>query len=131
MDDFRELLQNPWIFLVVGYLFTIAIETPVLLAGLSPQHPLKHRLAAGAWLTACTYPIVVVVLPEIFDVTDQRIAYLAVAETFAPIAECLLFWAAFGPLKNPWRDMAAVTLANLASFALGEVVGQLLFNTGG
>jgi hypothetical protein len=123
MDEFRDLLSsNKWVFLAVGYVFTIAIETPVLVVGLAPEHPIKRRLAAGAWLTACTYPIVNLVLPEIFDVTDQRIAYLAVGETFAPAAECLLFWLAFGPLKNTWRDMLVITVANLASFGLGEFV---------
>jgi hypothetical protein len=122
--DVWEQLENPWVFLVVGYLFTIAIETPVLLVGLSPQHPLKHRLAAGVWLTACTYPIVILVLPRLFQ-SDYRI-YLAIAETFAPVVECLLFRAAFGPLTHPWRDLATVTVANLASFGLGWLLLQLI-----
>jgi hypothetical protein len=83
---------------------------------------MKRRFAAGVWLTACTYPMVVLVLPEIFDVKVQRGVYLAVAETFAPVAECALFWFAFGPLKNPWRDMFVVTVSNLASFGFGELV---------
>jgi hypothetical protein len=120
MDDLGGLLREPWVFLVVGYLCTIAIEMPILLAGLSPEHSWQRRLAAGAWLTACTYPIVVIVIPEFLDPSEPRLAYLAVAETFAPAAECLLFWAAFGPLKHPWRDLGVVTLANLASFGLGE-----------
>jgi hypothetical protein len=122
MDDFWNLLQNRWIFLVVGYLVSIAIETPVLLVGLSPQHSWKRRLAAGVWLTACTYPIVVLVIPEFLSPADERVAYLAVAETFAPVAECVLFCVAFGPLERPRRDFAVVTLANLASFAFGEVI---------
>jgi hypothetical protein len=53
-----------------------------------------------------------------------RGAYLAVAETFAPVAECLLFWLAFGrrqELFRPsmYRDFAAIVAANLASFLLG------------
>ena len=126
MEELREYLKNPWILLVVGYLFTIAIETVVLLIGLSPEHSIKRRLAAGAWLTACTYPIVILVLPQLFDPAEERPLYLAVAETFAPAAECLLFWAAFKPLKNPWRDLGVITLANLASFGLGELLWHLL-----
>jgi hypothetical protein len=126
MDDLWELLQNEWVFLVVGYLISIAIETPVLLAGLSSQHTWRRRLAAGIWLTACTYPIVVLVIPRIFDPKEERIAYLSVAETFAPAAECLLFWAAFGPLKQPWRDLTVIVLANLASFGFGELLLYLL-----
>jgi hypothetical protein len=52
-----------WRFLPLGYLFTILIETPVLLIGLSRRHSIRQRLFAGVWLTACTYPIVVLVMP--------------------------------------------------------------------
>jgi hypothetical protein len=71
-----------WRFLVIGYPFTILIETPILLLGLSSRHSFKRRLFAGVWLTACTYPIVVLVMPLVF--TNSRTLYLAVAETFAP-----------------------------------------------
>lgn len=116
-----------WLFLPIGYLFTIAIETPVLLVGLSPRHTLRRRLFAGFWLTACTYPVVVLVLPPLFE-QSSRASYLAVAETFAPIAECALFWLAFGDRselgrRSMWRDFAAITVANLASFAAGEIAG--------
>ena len=116
-----------WEFLPRGYLQSIAIETPVLLLGLSRIHPLKHKLIAGVWLTACTYPIVVLVLPCLISMETHRVAYLIVAETFAPAAECALFWAAFirsNPEAHPgfWRDMITVTLANLASFGLGMLL---------
>ena len=117
--------EELWRFLPLGYLFTILIETPVLVVGLSSRHPLRHRLFAGVWLTACTYPIVVLVLPLCFDMKDSQTLYLWVAETFAPVAECALFWAAFGRRdllgsRSMWRDFAVITLANLASFGLGE-----------
>lgn len=113
-----------WRFLLPGYLFTIAIETPILLVGLSRPHPISRRLFAGVWLTACTYPIVVLVMPILFQADTHRAVYLAVAETFAPVAECALFAAAFhlGSSLNRaqrWRDLAAVTVANLASFGAG------------
>ena len=57
----RSFLVELWRFLPFGYLLTIAIETPILLFGLSPHHPKRRRLLAGVWLTACTYPIVVLV----------------------------------------------------------------------
>ena len=115
-------------FLAPGYLFSILIETPVLLVGLSRRHPLRRRLLAGVWLTACTYPIVTLVLPLIF-VNRSRNIYLIVAETFAPVAECVLFWLAFG---NPaevgktsmWRDFGVIIVANLASFLGGEVINS-------
>jgi hypothetical protein len=117
-----------WAFLPVGYLFTVLIETPVLALGLAPPHPLSRRLFAGVWLTACTYPIVVLVLPlAIGNDAGNRIAYLMAAETFAPLAECLLFAAAFHfgspqPIATRLRDYGAITVANLASFGLGELL---------
>src|SRR5579871_1683009 len=98
-----------WAFLPRGYLLTILIEIPVLLIGLSPGHPLKRRFVAGCWLTACTYPVVILVLPIIVGIPFGRIAYLVIAETFAPVVECLLFRAAFpipGSRSNAFRDMA-------------------------
>jgi hypothetical protein len=118
----REL----WRFLPVGYLFTILIETPILLVGLSQRHSFRRRLLAGIWLTACTYPIVVLVLPPLFA-ERARLAYLSVAEVFAPVAECMLFGLAFG-LKDAdgkttaWRDFAVIVVANLGSFGAGEIL---------
>lgn len=115
-------------FLPLGYLVTILIETPVLLFGLSPKLTVRQRLWCGVWLTACTYPIVVLVLPAVF-LDHSRTLYLAVAETFAPVAECFLFWVAYrkrGLLEGrDWvRSFIAVVIANLASFALGEVLNS-------
>jgi hypothetical protein len=120
--------QELWLFLVPGYLFSVAVETPILLVGLSARHGYGRRLFAGFWLTACTYPIVVLVLPRLLmgEEGEHRTLYLAVAETFAPLAECALFWAAFGMREewgrqSMWRDFVVITAANLASFGLGEV----------
>jgi hypothetical protein len=115
-----------WRFLPLGYLLTILIETPILVLGLSARHPLKRRILAGIWLTACTYPVVVLMLPLVFA-GSSRITYLLVAETFAPVAECMLFWLAFGNQaelgkRSMWRDFATIVIANLASFSAGEVV---------
>ena len=117
-----------WRFLTLGYLLSILIETPVLLIGLSSRHSLSRRLLAGIWLTACTYPIVVLVLPLVLA-ARSRSAYLIVAETFAPVAECVLFWLAFGDARevgkaSMWRDFAAIVAANLASFLGGEVLNS-------
>ena len=115
-----------WRFLLIGYPFTILIETPVLLLGLSQRHSIKRRLFAGVWLTACTYPIVVLVMPLMFANVSRTI-YLAVAETFAPVAECILFWLAYGKAeelgkRSMWQDFATIVIANLASFLGGEVL---------
>jgi hypothetical protein len=113
-----------WSFLLDGYLFTVAVETPVLALFLSRHHPLRRRLFAGLWLTACTYPVVVLVLPPLFA-GSTRAAYLVAAETFAPAAECALFLLAFGWKGSEgatWRDLAAVVAANVLSFLAGEVL---------
>jgi hypothetical protein len=115
-----------WRFLPLGYLLTILIETPILVVGLSRRHPFKRRILAGVWLTACTYPIVVLVLPVLFA-RESRTLYLVVAETFAPVVECIMFWLAFGQRgqvgrPSMWRDFIAITFANLASFGVGEVL---------
>ena len=117
-----------WHFLVPGYLLSILVETPVLLVGLSRRHPRRRRLLAGIWLTACTYPIVTLVLPLLFA-NRSRNLYLIVAETFAPAAECVLFWLAFGNAAevgkaSMWRDFAAIVVANLASFLGGEAINS-------
>lgn len=115
-----------WRFLPLGYLLTILIETPILCVGLSRRHPLRRKLLAGVWLTACTYPIVTLVLPLLFPL-ERRASYLIVAEIFAPVAECVLFWLAFGARDevgkaSMWRDFSAIIVANLASFGIGEVM---------
>ncbi len=107
-----------WQFLPLGYFFSIVVETPILVLGLSKRHSLKRRILSGFWLTACTYPIVVLVLPLVFA-GFSRAVFLIVAETFAPIAECLLFWLAFGGGPGKWRDFLAIVIANLASFIAG------------
>lgn len=114
-----------WRFLPLGYLLTIVIETPILVVGLSPRHSRSRRLLAGVWLTLCTYPIVTLALPLLLN-DFSRAFYLIVAETFAPVAECVLFWLAFGIRLEAgkfsmWRDFVAIAGANLASFLAGEV----------
>jgi len=109
-----------WRFLPAGYLVTIAIETPILFLGLSPHHSKRRRVLAGIWLTACTYPIVILVLPLLLMERSATL-YLVVAEVFAPVAECLLFWLAFGR-EAKWRDFAVIVIANLASFGVGEIL---------
>ena len=115
-----------WYFLPIGYLTTILIETPVLLFGLSPKLSFRQKLLCGVWLTACTYPIVILVLPALL-LDYSKTLYLIVAETFAPVGECFFFWLAFRG-KNlfgtgDWiRSFTAIILANLASFGIGEIL---------
>lgn len=120
--------QDLWLFLPLGYLFTVAIETPVLLIGLSKKFSFKERFFAGLWLTACTYPVVVLVLPTLFA-SSPRNLYLLVAETFAPVGECFLFWLVFqdrlrSDTRAKLRSFAVITLANILSFAFGELLNS-------
>lgn len=130
--DFVQTQNLPlgelWLFLPFGYLLTILIETPILLVGLSRKLSFRQKMLCGIWLTACTYPIVVLVLPALFF-GSPRWQYLAVAETFAPVAECLIFWIAFRSknlLQTPdWiHSLAAIVIANLASFGVGEILNH-------
>ena len=117
-------IEALWKFLPYGYVLTILIEIPILLLFLSTHHSYKTRLIAGFWLTACTYPMVVLVFPLTIWSYFGRTNYLIVAETFAPTAECLLFWLAYG--KDPQstkrstiQDFCTITAANLVSFLTG------------
>lgn len=117
-----------WLFLPIGYLTTILIETPILVFGLSPKLSLKQRILCGIWLTACTYPIVVLVLPTLLGSISWTL-YIVVAEIFAPLAECILFWLAFRGHKElvikDWvRCFIAIVVANLASFGIGEILNS-------
>lgn len=114
-----------WAFLPLGFALSVLLELPVLLIGLSRHHSLSRRLLAAVWLTACTYPIVVLVLPLVLRPALSYAGYVAVAEIFAPAAECALFWWAFlrhepqisrGEIA---QDMAAIVAANLASWLIG------------
>lgn len=120
------------LFLPLGYLFTVLIEAPILVFGLSKNFTFKQRLFTGFWLTACTYPIVVLVLPILFSdvLRISHVFYLLAAETFAPVAECVLFWFAFrsqmkDDIKTKLRNFMVITVANLLSFGVGEVLNSV------
>ncbi len=112
-----------WFEVLAGYLASVLIEFLVLWPGLSKQHSLPVRVLSAVWLTACTYPIVVVALPILMRSQPEWL-YLTVAESFAAVAECLLFGFAFGNarqlVRKPGRDDFAICLANLTSFGVGE-----------
>jgi hypothetical protein len=113
-----------WRFVVVGYVLSVLIELPVLMAALSPRHRWPRRMTAGLWLTGCTYPVVVLVIPYLIP---SHWSSVLVSETFAPLAEWWLFALAF-PKPPPssradrLRDGFAIIGANLASFGIGEVL---------
>ena len=94
---------------------------------LSRRHSPRVKLFAGFWLTACTYPVLWLVLPPLFD---NYWLYLLVGEMLVPIIECLLFWLVFvrGQPANrraTLRDLAAIVAANLASFGFGLLLNEV------
>jgi hypothetical protein len=120
------------LLLTVCLVATIVIETAVLAVALSPRHGWRVRLFAGAWLSVCTLPVVWLALPDALPVTLNRTTVVVIAEVFAPLAECGLFWWAFIRPRPPdrratRRDLAAIVAANLTSFAIGEAAWKFLF----
>jgi hypothetical protein len=111
-------------FFLVAFAITIGVEAPVLLVGLSSRHKLAVRLFAAVWLTACTYPLLALVLPVLMNPHRFPLIYMTVGESFVVVAEITLFWLTF-IAPSPWgnngmaRDIAAITSANIASFGLG------------
>jgi hypothetical protein len=63
------------------------------------------------------------VLPPLLYLPECPGPYLLVAETFAPVAEGLLFalafWSREDTLRSRVRDCAVIVAANLASFLVG------------
>jgi hypothetical protein len=115
-----------WSFFVIGFPTTVFIETIVLLFLLPPKLSLTQKLLCGVWLTACTYPIVVLVLPPLLSPISWTL-YLWVAELYAHFGECFFFWLAFRGREDfetrDWiRSFIAILLANFASFSIGEVL---------
>ena len=116
--------------MALSYLLTVAIETPVLLIGLSRPHSWKVRLAAGIGLTACTYPLLWFVLPQVISLREHGGLFLAVGETLVSVVECAIFFVVFERGRGFGqrvlvRDWITIVVANLASFGLGEVIHVL------
>jgi len=113
-----------WLLLICGYLLTTLIEIPILILGLPTKFAVKDTIVNGLLLTAITYPVVVLVLPAIFTGMgiENRVLFLAVAESFAPITEVLFFrYLIDQPLAARLdREAAVIVVANLTSFLLGE-----------
>ena len=111
------------LFLVVGYVATVCIEIPVLMWGLHPRHSRSFKMKAGFVLTAFTYPIVVLVLPATIMPYVGRVACIAIAETYAPLAEMLFFRYLVDQklLTRPDRNAVTILLANVLSFVIGLV----------
>ncbi len=116
---------------VKGYLVTVAVEVPVLVAFLSGRHSFLRRLCLGFWLTACSYPLASLTLPSLLPLHTSRALYVALFELIAITVELPLFFAVFpwevegaAPVRGAGalRDGLVVVGANACSFAVGEVL---------
>ena len=118
MDPYALLLFFP-----MGYLATVALEAPWLLLGLSKDRTIAQRIIASFWLTACTYPVVAVVLPLLLSRSLNYWGYLVVAEGFAILTECSLYHYAFRSIHASSRhqDTIVITTANICSLTIGSV----------
>jgi hypothetical protein len=112
-----------------GYVATIAVETPLLCLWLSPRHSFTRKVLAGLWLTACSYPIVVLTIPRFISPSSSMVRYMITAETAAVLLEVVLFFAAFdgacvagerSSRSDRFRDCSAIIGANACSFLAGE-----------
>jgi hypothetical protein len=117
-------LDSVWVAFVGWYLFAVAVEAPILYAGLSRDVAPRTRVAMGFWLTGCTLPIVFLAMPPLLIRDGDPTLYVIVAETFAPAAECALFRWRLGHLGA--RNAAAIIAANLASFGGGRLLRWLI-----
>jgi len=99
-------------FLPLGYLFSFLIETPICSSVCRRGIRSGAECSPESGLTACTYPIVVLVICRSLSPAPRAQFYLIIAETFAPVAECALFWLAYGEAEqfgkaSMWRDFGA------------------------
>jgi hypothetical protein len=111
-----------WVFLIIGYLATVAIEAPVLIAGLSTQRSRQARIAAAFWLTACTYPVVVLTLPAIAGSSNDWVTSLLLAEVVVACGKSCSGGMMCGRqlIGGPQRDDLVILVANILSAALGQ-----------
>ena len=116
--------NDAWRFLWIGYLFTVAIETPVLLVGSPNAIAYGIDCWPGIWLNACSYPIVVLVFPYLVWVPFGRRVSWRLPRPSLRWPNAALFWLAFGNPQERFRrsmyqDFATIVVANLASFLIG------------
>ncbi len=121
-------MLSPIFFLLCGGIITILIEGTVLWFGLGRRYSTGEKLFFAVWLTAATYPVVVLVLPSLMSTSEPRSAYLFAAESFAIIGECALFTIGSVRLDKSvyFKELGVIVIANLISFAGGEFYFRLL-----
>jgi hypothetical protein len=117
-----------WANLALAWVLTILVEGAVLWVALAPRHSARTRLLAAVWLSSCTLPLVHFVFPALRAWGFSDVGWVAAAEVFAPVAECVLFSLVLAPGLGGGgmrgRDWGAIVVANVVSFGVGVgVVG--------
>ncbi len=110
--------------MITAWFWTVVIEGVVLWFLLPPIRAPRLRLGAALWLSSCTIPVVHLSFPVLTEHGWTTVWWIAAAELFAPLAECLLFAAILRAGRMPAmtvRDATAIVVANLISFGSGEL----------
>lgn len=103
-----------------AFLLTLAVELPIVLALLRGRQPGSPRLAALlVFANLATHLVVWFVFPQLLYTSTAE--YLAVAESWAVLAEAVFLWLVVRGL-SPLRAAAAALVANAASFLVGLAV---------
>ena len=120
-------MLSPIFFLLVAGIITIVIEGTVLWFGLGRRYSAGEKLFFAVWLTATTYPVVVLVLPSFMSTTQPSSSYLLAAESFAIVTEGTLFTIGSAYLEKSvyFKELGVIVIANLISFGCGELFFRL------
>jgi hypothetical protein len=112
-----------------AWALTVLLEGLVLWFALAQHHSPRTRLFAAAWLSSCTLPLVHFGFPALRSWGVSNVTWVAVAEVFAPLAECALFVVVVAPATSgaaahtaTRRDLAAIVVANVVSFSAGLLI---------
>lgn len=122
---------------LLGFIWVVMVlvQTPVLALGLSRPHTWEVRLLAGGWLSACTVPLLMLVVPYLpeqgwslaWGLVEFRTTVcqpqVAAGGCLAAVAQATLFYFAFDrdePLASlhVTQDLAAVLVAFAAPIVL-------------
>jgi hypothetical protein len=107
----------------VAFVVTLVVEAPVVVALVRRTEPDLLRLGiVVVFANLVTHLAVWYVITQLLLVGTWQ--YLLVAETWAVLAETIIYWAAVRGLALS-RALAVAVVANVASFTVGRVLFEL------
>lgn len=102
------------------FAMTLALELPMY-HRLLPLMSFKRKAAAALVVNVATHPLIFFVFPLLLkSLGGTYFQYLVAAEVFAPVAEALVLWKAFGVGFK--RAGTAALIANLFSWGIGALL---------